>query len=350
MKKSFMIFLLTLVISTFLVISCGGDEEEATGCDANAVQCDGTKAQFCSDGSWTTSKDCATTSQTCEVAAGAATCVGGTNNTPECGNGAVESGEECDDGNTVAGDGCDAECKTETGTTAECNNGTKEGNEVCDKDSVDCGTLGSFEAGTSAACKADCTGYDSSVCKAVEAGGGMPSKISVSGNLTLYHPTNYKTAGDISGQLQMTACAVVGGAEAGNPYGTVTVNGNFAGLRTDATPDSDQTGVIQSHVFTGTMGGQDIFLAANAAQAMAMWSVDAQNGNAVMIQDIQAQGQTPANPVVIMVLPEPVPSGQAVIGVEQGAQGMMYVADVDFQKGSLTCVHALGDGTITVTK
>jgi cysteine-rich repeat protein len=32
---------------------------------------------------------------------------------PVCGNGAVESGEQCDDGNLVAGDGCDATCMAE---------------------------------------------------------------------------------------------------------------------------------------------------------------------------------------------------------------------------------------------
>ena len=32
---------------------------------------------------------------------------------PVCGNGLVEAGEQCDDGNTVAGDGCDASCQSE---------------------------------------------------------------------------------------------------------------------------------------------------------------------------------------------------------------------------------------------
>jgi cysteine-rich repeat protein len=32
---------------------------------------------------------------------------------PVCGNGIVEVGEQCDDGNTVSGDGCDANCQTE---------------------------------------------------------------------------------------------------------------------------------------------------------------------------------------------------------------------------------------------
>jgi uncharacterized protein (TIGR03382 family) len=31
-----------------------------------------------------------------------------------CGNGTVDPGETCDDGNTTAGDGCSATCQTET--------------------------------------------------------------------------------------------------------------------------------------------------------------------------------------------------------------------------------------------
>jgi cysteine-rich repeat protein len=31
-----------------------------------------------------------------------------------CGNGALDAGEECDDGNTTAGDGCSPTCQNET--------------------------------------------------------------------------------------------------------------------------------------------------------------------------------------------------------------------------------------------
>ncbi len=37
-----------------------------------------------------------------------------------CGNNVVETGEECDDGNTVSGDGCDASCHMEQATSACC--------------------------------------------------------------------------------------------------------------------------------------------------------------------------------------------------------------------------------------
>jgi cysteine-rich repeat protein len=36
-----------------------------------------------------------------------------------CGNGVVEDGEECDDGNTDKDDGCDESCKVETDWSCE---------------------------------------------------------------------------------------------------------------------------------------------------------------------------------------------------------------------------------------
>ncbi|MCY1061155.1 DUF4215 domain-containing protein [Nannocystis sp. SCPEA4] len=55
------------------------------------------------------------------------TCV----NTPVCGNGTVDPGEVCDDNNTMDGDECSADCLTAT-PTAECGNGVTEPPEACD--------------------------------------------------------------------------------------------------------------------------------------------------------------------------------------------------------------------------
>ena len=49
-----------------------------------------------------------------------------------CGNGVVEGGEECDDGNLVDGDGCDASCSLDGVTSDGCGNGIVEGSEECD--------------------------------------------------------------------------------------------------------------------------------------------------------------------------------------------------------------------------
>ncbi|MFC1810904.1 DUF4215 domain-containing protein [Patescibacteria group bacterium] len=58
---------------------------------------------------------------------------------PICGNGNVESGEECDDGNNTNGDGCSATCQTEQPLTPECGNGAVEGTEECDDGNTSAG-------------------------------------------------------------------------------------------------------------------------------------------------------------------------------------------------------------------
>ena len=78
-----------------------------------------------------------------------------------CGDGTKGASEQCDDGNTDNGDGCDSDCKIE----AECGNNEKEPGEICDGtdlDSETC-TTKSFDAGT-LSCESDCSGFDTSSC------------------------------------------------------------------------------------------------------------------------------------------------------------------------------------------
>src|SRR5262249_23701270 len=46
---------------------------------------------------------------------------------PRCGNGIIDSGEQCDDGNTTNGDGCENNC-----TRPSCGNGIVDQGEECD--------------------------------------------------------------------------------------------------------------------------------------------------------------------------------------------------------------------------
>ncbi len=57
----------------------------------------------------------------------------GDDDSPECGNGKVESGEACDDGNDVDDDACRNDCtKNEQVDSPECGNGKVESGEACD--------------------------------------------------------------------------------------------------------------------------------------------------------------------------------------------------------------------------
>jgi cysteine-rich repeat protein len=51
------------------------------------------------------------------------------NETPECGNGTIEDGEQCDDGDGLSGDGCSSDCEIEED---ECGDGTLSAGEQCD--------------------------------------------------------------------------------------------------------------------------------------------------------------------------------------------------------------------------
>lgn len=57
------------------------------------------------------------------LVSGALTCDG---DAPACGDRFLDVGEDCDDGNTLSGDGCDATCRL------ECGNGSLEPGEACD--------------------------------------------------------------------------------------------------------------------------------------------------------------------------------------------------------------------------
>jgi len=105
--------------------------------------------------------------------------------TSACGNGSVESGEQCDDGNS-ASPGCSATCTVENGysctgalsvCTLKCGNGTVEAGEQCDDGnsaSPGCSTTCTLEPGYS--CTAPAIG--ASVCTPIPAVCGDGNKIS----------------------------------------------------------------------------------------------------------------------------------------------------------------------------
>src|ERR1051325_2793318 len=64
--------------------------------------------------------------------------------TNDCGNGIVDPGEACDDGNIMDGDGCSHDCLSLEG----CGNGVPDPGEVCDDHNTADGTCDDGSAGT----------------------------------------------------------------------------------------------------------------------------------------------------------------------------------------------------------
>lgn len=83
----------------------------------------------------------------------------------ECGNGVVEPGEQCDDGNTQDGDGCQADC---TLPPPVCGNGIQEWSEECDD--------GNTEDGDG--CNSDCT-FDCATWSGVSGAGGVTRVVAI---------------------------------------------------------------------------------------------------------------------------------------------------------------------------
>lgn len=99
----------------------------------------------------------------CTTAGGTQLCV-----PPTCGNGQIDRGEACDDGNNVSGDGCPADCRQPCGDGYRdpgeaCDDGNTVGGDGC---SADCKTVETCTAGDGPTCGGDpsggsggCTGH-----------------------------------------------------------------------------------------------------------------------------------------------------------------------------------------------
>jgi len=122
-----------------------GNNESGDGCDADCKREDGCgdgviqPPELCDDGNTVNGDGC---SDACRVefVCGNNYCESENYETcllcpsdccPDCGNGVLDPGEECDDGNNVSGDGCNKGCGDEDGV-AVCGNGIWEAGEECD--------------------------------------------------------------------------------------------------------------------------------------------------------------------------------------------------------------------------
>jgi cysteine-rich repeat protein len=117
-QRSVRLLPILLGLASFGAAACQGAPDTPptpptkAGCGNGIVD----PGEQCDDGNAAQGDGC---SATCSNEAGAA-----------CGNGAVDPGEQCDDGNTTEGDGCSAACSNEAG--AACGDGAVDPGEQCD--------------------------------------------------------------------------------------------------------------------------------------------------------------------------------------------------------------------------
>lgn len=124
-----------IVAGTFSVVSiapvyaqsCGdGSVDDGEDCDdGNGTDCDGCSAGCTSEGCGNGTLECSEECDDGNTANGDG-CDSSCYNAV-CGDGSQQGGEQCDDGNTVDGDGCDSGCTLEV-----CGNGSQQSGEECD--------------------------------------------------------------------------------------------------------------------------------------------------------------------------------------------------------------------------
>lgn len=119
-----------------------GNNVNGDGCDTDctfscstASDCTGTLPSTCLQWACGTNHRCAMAAdgskdgQSCGTGG---TCTSGACTAGTCGNGTLDAGEQCDDGNTVSGDGCEPYCVYSCQVNTDCNNGEAcDGTEVC---------------------------------------------------------------------------------------------------------------------------------------------------------------------------------------------------------------------------
>jgi len=152
-----------LAAMTFVATGCGDRQETLVQSSVQALTGDVPNGEFCLMDSECISNFCDMTEYICTCTQDSHCALGQVCNTgvkphecTTCGNGVVDPGEACEDGNKVNGDGCDNNC-----TISACGNGIVAASETCDDGNVSnedgCSATCTIESGWLCSCP---VGYD----------------------------------------------------------------------------------------------------------------------------------------------------------------------------------------------
>ena len=154
---------LIFITSTLLFLAaCGGDDPPAEGSCSSNMDCD--DGNLCNGAESCVLGMCGQgtpvdNGTTCMLDSASGVCFDGTCAESNCGDGFLDPNgtEECDDGNTSDGDGCDNSCEFSCEMDVDCDNGMPcDGSEVCDTATHTC------QPGTAVDCRGmddDCNTY-----------------------------------------------------------------------------------------------------------------------------------------------------------------------------------------------
>jgi cysteine-rich repeat protein len=278
---------------------------------------------MCGDGIVTANEECdptpanTTACTNCKLNAGYTCGANGTGpcTATVCGNGTKEPGEGCDDGNTIAGDGCGPTCQLEPAITVgpnpvvavTCGDGLKTGSEGCDdgnKTNGDgCSSTCQVESGWT--CPQNVTYPDSIKFKVTyrdfkerdEAGGHPHMKVNGSG-VTTGFPNGGGTPATSPAQgtdlgITGAVCTASNTATCGrlDTDGKPLYVGGTAGTHPTIDTTGDGTGLDETY----------------HKAAFKLWYHDANSGN--VLDALSQAGGTPQNTILVQPNPATVPAG-----------------------------------------
>lgn len=335
MKKFWMISM--LLIAALFVVSCGDGEEGGEGgndacTEQGALRCSGDMVQKCDQEVWKNFENCADAGKTCN--AGKCEAAG-------------------DNGDTTPDDGSD--------TAPDNGDTTPDDGDTAPAAGLNCGEIYQcmVNCGQDGNCQQDC--YNN---------GSADGQTQIYALIECLNTCSDSTTTDDEFQecannqcsTEISNCEGLGGGEAADtsynsPYGTLTLNFSIDQIANDTDGQTSQVGIAQAAFANGTYGNGVMSVTppdAYMIQSNAMYSVDAQYGNSISVQQIpvyvQGQQAVGGNPIVALSIYEEYAAiGTINSSIYQGAQAQLFVADVNWSTQQISCIHAFGEGDINIT-